>query len=86
MKTNNLVVILLASTGCAFLSGCGSKQAKDQAQAEQRDQRSAQEANQALTNVDHQMASGLYGQKPATPPPKPPDSSQSPSASTAPKQ
>jgi outer membrane murein-binding lipoprotein Lpp len=67
MKNNNSVVLLLAAFGCSFLTGCGSKQTKDQAQSDATDQRSAQEANQALENVDHKVASGLYAQKTVTP-------------------
>jgi uncharacterized lipoprotein len=67
MKTNSSAVLLLVAVGCALLSGCGSKQTKDQAQSDDRDQRSAQDANQALANVDHKVASGLYAQKTVTP-------------------
>lgn len=89
MKTNSLVTLPIVALGCVLLSGCGSKQAKDQAKSEESDQRSAQEANQALSNVDHQMASGLYGQKPpppaAQPTTKPQDSTtSSQSSSTTP--
>jgi uncharacterized lipoprotein len=90
MKTHSSVITLLAVLGCASLSGCGSKQAKDQAQSADSDQRAAQQANQALVDVDHKIATGLYGQKttpaPTPPPPKPQDSGQPQAAPTTPPQ
>ena len=86
MKTNSSLVILLGLLGGTFLSGCGSKQAKDQAQSEDRDQKAAQQANQALVDVDHKIATGLYGQKPTPPPPKPQDSGQPQPTPTTPPQ
>lgn len=86
MKTNSSLVILLGLLGGTFLSGCGSKQAKDQTQSEDSDQKAAQQANQALVDVDHKIATGLYGQKPTPPPPKPQDSGQPQPTPTTPPQ
>jgi outer membrane murein-binding lipoprotein Lpp len=90
MKTNSSLVILLGLLGGTFLSGCGSKQARDQAQSEDSDQKAAQQANQALVDVDHKIATGLYGQKPTLPPtpppPKPQDSGQPQPTPTTPPQ
>jgi hypothetical protein len=79
MKLSNLITFFLVVFGCSLLSGCGSKQAKEQAQAEARDEQAEQQANKGLAKVDHDIAVGLYGPKPA--PPTPP--SQTPPGQTA---
>lgn len=86
MKSSNLVTVSLVAFGCSLLSGCGSKQAKEQAQAEARDEQAEQQANKGLAKVDHDIAAGLYGQKPAQPAPssQPPPSQTAPPASNAP--
>jgi hypothetical protein len=78
MRTSNLITLSLVVFGCSLLSGCGSKQASEQAQAEARDEQAEQQANQGLAKVDHDIAAGLYGQKPAPPAP----SSQPPPGQT----
>ena len=81
MKTSSLITLSLFALGCSLLSGCGSKQAKEQAQAEARDQQAEQQANQGLAKVDHDIAVGLYGHKPA---PVAPSSLPSQGQTTAP--
>lgn len=79
MKTSNLFTLSLVVLGCSFLSGCGSKQAKEQAQAEAHDEQAEQQANKGLAKVDNDIAAGLYGPKPAQPAP-----SAQPASSTKP--
>jgi hypothetical protein len=78
MKLSNLITFVLVVFGCSLLSGCGSKQAKEQAQAEARDEQAEQQANKGLAKVDHDIAVGLYGPKPAPSPQTPPGQTAAP--------
>jgi hypothetical protein len=86
MKTSSLFLATSLAVGTFLAGGCGSNHAKEQAQAEARDEQAEQEANKGLAKVDHDIAAGLYGPKPAQPAPSSqPTPSKTPTpANTAP--
>jgi hypothetical protein len=85
MKFNRLLLTTSLAFGIFLTAGCGSNRAKEQAQAEARDEQAEQQANKGLAKVDHDIAAGLYGPKLAQPAPSSqPASSKTPAPTNTP--